>query len=611
MSFIENINNINDAILQGLSNAEKEALLQSESVSRKQYGVPESLEIKELKVLIRKTKSKIKLYELRIRDVMFPSRTNSAKRRCFIETMLNLECILRDGDVEEPSVNTKTTSSTLSNKKKSKYVGNLDELYLAWSVDYHCKWTNGVVDKDFLRMVLKSCWFNDYDKIAVYKFKMGETISECHEYLINDEGIPVTRFIPHRAFMPKDDHSVYVVGDMTSKPLMLNLDSPEDRAKYETYCYNLLRDKEMRKLKLNPINPEDVLKYEEIISTGVIYEKDNDDSFPQFEYENGLAVFPEDENDMESYIKHSCTNMFNKSSFFEEHIGITNTDSDMEIESTTGLSSLTDTILGERNTRLVSHHKDSSMLPTSSSKYSIITEKCEQLLKQNDNMSPDQISNIVVDVLDSISDYVIPVSYDVISESTGKSVRNRMRNAYDLGQDLYETPPWVVHCLGKYLSPIIRNNKPIVLLDPCSGPSNLITNILNIYFEESNTGYRSISTDLFYGQKINFLHDEIQDYDAVNLIVTNPPWGLKIDFVTKCYCDNKSFVLLLPLTTLTLVSLQDYFIQYGVTVLVLSPVPKFEHNGENIYTGGCAWFLYIVGMPNKIKVKILKKDDSI
>ena len=117
-----------------------------------------------------------------------------------------------------------------------------------------------------------------------------------------------------------------------------------------------------------------------------------------------------------------------------------------------------------------------------------------------------------------------------------------------------------------------------------------------------------MSTDKFYGDKIDFINGVIDGYDMVNMIITNPPWGKKIEFVTKCYDDGKSFCLLLPLVTLGVIALQEYFIRFGMNVMILSPIPKFHREDKDLFTGPVAWFCYFVGMKSEIKIAYLYKN---
>ena len=95
------------------------------------------------------------------------------------------------------------------------------------------------------------------------------------------------------------------------------------------------------------------------------------------------------------------------------------------------------------------------------------------------------------------------------------------------------TPDYAVLPLLKYLP----KNK---IVWECSdfGRSN-ITKVLK------QNGYKVIST---HKKNFNFLTDT-PDFDF-DIIITNPPYSLKNEFIQKCYDLKKPFALLLPITAL-------------------------------------------------------------
>ena len=95
------------------------------------------------------------------------------------------------------------------------------------------------------------------------------------------------------------------------------------------------------------------------------------------------------------------------------------------------------------------------------------------------------------------------------------------------------TPEYAVLPLLKYIP------KEITIWECTDYGSSNITKVLN------DNGYNVIST---HKKFFNFLIDDANfDFD---MIITNPPYSLKDDFLERCYKYNKPFCMLLPITTL-------------------------------------------------------------
>jgi hypothetical protein len=132
--------------------------------------------------------------------------------------------------------------------------------------------------------------------------------------------------------------------------------------------------------------------------------------------------------------------------------------------------------------------------------------------------------------------------------------------------DEFYTPDYAIYPLLKYLP---KN----VIVWECTdyGKSN-ITKILK------NNGYEVIST-----KKADFdflLNKPSFEFD---IIITNPPYSLKDQFISKCYEYNKPFCLLLPITSLEGVKRGKMFKENGIEVLVFD-------KRVNYIKGKSAWF---------------------
>lgn len=105
------------------------------------------------------------------------------------------------------------------------------------------------------------------------------------------------------------------------------------------------------------------------------------------------------------------------------------------------------------------------------------------------------------------------------------------RGAFD---ELY-TPSYAIKPLLKYLP------KKHITIWECTdfGKSNITK-------ELKSNGYEVVTTHT--NTDFDFLNDK-PDFDF-DMIVTNPPYSLKDDFLKKCYEYGKPFCLLLPITAL-------------------------------------------------------------
>lgn len=95
------------------------------------------------------------------------------------------------------------------------------------------------------------------------------------------------------------------------------------------------------------------------------------------------------------------------------------------------------------------------------------------------------------------------------------------------------TPDYAVKPLLKYLP------KKLTIWEPTDFGESNITKVLK------KSGFKVIST---HKTSFDFLTDEPDfDYD---MIITNPPYSIKDEFLARCYNLKKPFCLLLPLTAL-------------------------------------------------------------
>lgn len=95
------------------------------------------------------------------------------------------------------------------------------------------------------------------------------------------------------------------------------------------------------------------------------------------------------------------------------------------------------------------------------------------------------------------------------------------------------TPDYAIYPLLKHLP------KNIIIWESTDYGESNITKVLK------ENGYTVIST---HKKNFDFLTDK-PDFEF-DMIITNPPYSLKDQFIEKCYSYNKPFALLLPITAL-------------------------------------------------------------
>lgn len=138
----------------------------------------------------------------------------------------------------------------------------------------------------------------------------------------------------------------------------------------------------------------------------------------------------------------------------------------------------------------------------------------------------------------------------------------------------FQTPAWCLEPLYPHL--------PRVIWECAAGKGNLVNAL-------TTKGYQVIGTDVLTGT--DFLTATPPAFDC---IVTNPPYSLKDEFLSRAYKLQKPFAFLLPLTTFEGIARQELFRKHGVQVIFLPKRVKFEtpsgHGSGSWFA--TAWFTY-------------------
>ena len=134
--------------------------------------------------------------------------------------------------------------------------------------------------------------------------------------------------------------------------------------------------------------------------------------------------------------------------------------------------------------------------------------------------------------------------------------------------DNFQTPSWILEPLYPYLKSIVW--------EPAYGKGNLFNELVRHDF-------CVVGTDIIEGD--DFLAMKI--FPEFNCIVTNPPYTLKDEFLSKCYEINKPFALLLPLTALEGIKRQNLYRKYGLEMILLPRRVEFTTPSGKV---GGSWF---------------------
>lgn len=138
-------------------------------------------------------------------------------------------------------------------------------------------------------------------------------------------------------------------------------------------------------------------------------------------------------------------------------------------------------------------------------------------------------------------------------------------------QDLYETNPEDAKMVLDIIAELGASGDPVIY-DPACG-----NKVFGNMFREN--GFDNIiESDLFtMEEKTNYLTTIEPIYD---ILVTNPPYAKKVEWIMKAYNNGNPFIMLLPSDILFHAKAMKFFIQYGVTVYVPMKSFKFLHEGK-------------------------------
>lgn len=137
--------------------------------------------------------------------------------------------------------------------------------------------------------------------------------------------------------------------------------------------------------------------------------------------------------------------------------------------------------------------------------------------------------------------------------------------------DLCQTPAYALDPLYPFLNP------SWVVWEPAAGLCSLVSGL-------QSKGYKVFASDITTGR--DFFQFKPGRFD---MILTNPPFSLKLKWLERCYLLGKPFALLLPVEILGVGAAQRLFEACGVEVILLSKRVDFATVNTS-FEKSSAWF---------------------
>jgi len=149
------------------------------------------------------------------------------------------------------------------------------------------------------------------------------------------------------------------------------------------------------------------------------------------------------------------------------------------------------------------------------------------------------------------------------------------RGSKRIDKDEYQTPVWAV----KKINREVAWRPELCFLEPCMGEGNIYKNV-----PVANKRFADIKLDIDY-----LTADFVGDID---IIITNPPYSLALEFLEKSLSEAKTVIYLLRLNFLGSQKRHKFWSLNPPTHLfVLSRRPSFTEDGNTDSTE-YAWFVW-------------------
>lgn len=164
----------------------------------------------------------------------------------------------------------------------------------------------------------------------------------------------------------------------------------------------------------------------------------------------------------------------------------------------------------------------------------------------------------------------------VRGKKTGKKIQNVSQE-----RDRYQTPPWAVTPLLPYIEHL-----PAVW-EPAAGDGLLAGELKRV-------GHHVIASELLRGQNF-FTWHPAREWDV---LVTNPPFSIKADWMARCYRLQRPFALLMSLDCLGTAEMQGVMKGQELEVIFLDKRINYIVDGvvQNGVPFASCWFTSGLGI---------------
>jgi hypothetical protein len=172
--------------------------------------------------------------------------------------------------------------------------------------------------------------------------------------------------------------------------------------------------------------------------------------------------------------------------------------------------------------------------------------------------------------------------------------------------DDWQTPPHALQPLLPHLK------KDWFIWECCSGKGNLVNALrdLDYLVYASDIKNRRDFLNMPKGKLLEEMEFVIRTCDV---IVTNPPYSLKNQFLERAYALGKPFAFLMPLFTFEGPRRQSLFERYGLEVIMIDHRIEFEPPpGRNPIGFATAWFTWGLSIGKQLTFgKVDKKAELV